>query len=83
MPSLPESPVSPIPGLPVLAGLICGHVNCETLFSDLEDALSHAQLRHAGTVLADTCSIQELENESGSKELVLVRDDLEKTGKLT
>jgi carbonic anhydrase len=73
-------PVTPVPGLPVLAGLLCGHTNCGALFSDLDDFNSHAEQSHAGAILANTCAIQELENSSGQVELVLVVDESEDDG---
>jgi carbonic anhydrase len=76
-PPLQKPPVTPIPGLPVLAGLICGHANCGAVFSDLDDFNSHAQQSHAGTVLTKTCALQELEDASGKVELVLVVDESE------
>jgi hypothetical protein len=67
-------PKRPIIGIPVLAGLICRHANCGAVFSKLDDSDSHAKTTHAGTVLVETCAIQELESANGS-EVVLVLDE--------
>ena len=65
---------------PVFAGLKCGHENCNALFADLEECYPHAHERHAGVVLAETCSVRETEDTTGKTELVAVTDDSELSG---
>jgi hypothetical protein len=72
------TPVIPIKGLPVLAGLMCRHYNCNKLFSDLEDMATHVEEEHGGVMDAISCSVQELHAAvSGEVVLLLVQDKLE------
>ena len=60
----------------MFTGLACGHTNCDALFSDLDDAVSHANGSHAGVLMANTCTIQEEVNlATGEVKLVRVLDE--------
>jgi hypothetical protein len=73
--------LKPIPNVPILAGLVCDHANCGSLFSDMDDSSVHAVEFHAGVVKASTCAIQEVVSESGVKNLRLVQQDAVDVGK--
>jgi hypothetical protein len=66
--------------MPTHAGLICGHTNCDALFSDIEDSVAHANDCHAGTYVVNTCGVREVINASGQVELLLVLNEPEKDG---
>lgn len=75
VPSLLKSPVIPVPGLPVLAGLMCSYPSCGALFSDFEKLAAHAQEHHSGISMAITCAVQELRSASGAARLLHVLEE--------
>jgi hypothetical protein len=68
-------PASPVQVLPTLAGLICGHANCGVLFSDLDDAIVHADDLHAGTLVVETCTVREVMSGPGQVNLMRALGD--------
>ena len=65
----------------MLAGLMCRYGECRALFSDLDEASTHANDKHGGKLVVDTCSIREFTNAIGEIELVLAPEN-ESIGKL-
>jgi len=58
------------------SGLVCAHANCAAVFSDLEDAASHANGHHAGVLVVNTCTVREEVNRAtGLAELIQVPDE--------
>jgi hypothetical protein len=78
--SASKSQASPIHDLPIIAGLVCGHPDCGALFSDLDDSIVHADNCHAGTLVVNTCAIQEVIDVAGEVNLVLVRGEPDQDG---
>jgi len=81
VPSLLKSPVIPVPGLPVLAGLMCSYPSCSALFSDFDESVAHAQEHHSGIDMAITCAVQELRSASGVARLLHVLEESADSGK--
>ena len=76
------SPALPIEGIETLAGLICAHGECRVLFSNLDDAISHADEFHGTDLVVNTCDIQEHTNAAVEIELVRLVSESQPAGKL-
>ena len=74
-PTFSKIAVPTIPGISVVAGLMCSYANCFALFSNLEDSEAHAVEAHAGKVITITCGIYEHVLKSGGIRLYRVLDE--------
>lgn len=76
-PTFSKIPVAPLPGVPVISGLMCNHADCFALFSNLDDSEEHAVLAHDEQISSITCGIYERPGKSGKIRLYRVLDDSE------
>jgi hypothetical protein len=66
---------NPIQCLSTFAGLACSHADCDAIFSNLDNSISHADTSHAGSMLVKTCDVVEVTDGTGETKLVRVSEE--------